>query len=348
MLCLACGSALADATDNPYGLIRDEEFAARYAGEVEPYWFENAKVATFAAPDGLQLSYARLVVPGSKRAVVVSNGRTETYLKYKELAFDLARAGYSVYMLDHRGQGMSPRLLTEPDDHDKGHVEHFDDYVQDLRAFVQQVVRPEQSGKLFLVAHSMGGAIATRYLETYPDTFAAAALSSPMLAPNAKILLSAESSCWWFRHTVWICPTCYAGFAHRPYKHTPESLGNYTHSKERWAAVLEVFAKEPRAKLGGPTHRWASEACAVSEVMLEQAGKIRTPLLLLQAGQDVAVMLPAQNAFCERLASETGNTCNGRDGGPMAIDGASHELFIEADRYRIPAVTAILDFFAAH
>ncbi|HEV8689846.1 MAG TPA: alpha/beta fold hydrolase, partial [Ideonella sp.] len=135
---------------------------------------------------------------------MISNGRTETYLKYKELAFDLARARYSVYIHDHRGQGMSPRLFTDADAHDKGHVERFDDYVEDLHAFVGQVVRPEQPGRLFLLAHSMGGGIAARYLQKYPDTFTAAALSSPMLEPNAKIMVSVESSCWWFKHTPWL------------------------------------------------------------------------------------------------------------------------------------------------
>ena len=339
------------AADNPYGLILQNEFAKRYKSEVEPYWSSNATVSTFAsADDRLQLSYAKLLTPKAKGVVVISNGRTETYLKYKELAFDLARTGYSVYIHDHRGQGMSPRLQPDPGEHDKGHVDQFDDYVEDMRAFVLKVVRPEQPPqvKFFLLGHSMGGGIATRYLQKYPDTFAAAALSSPMLEPNAKIFVSAQSSCWWFKNTSWLCPTCYAGFLSKPYQQTAGTKKDYTHSDERWEEVLRVFATNPSAKLGGPTRRWAAEACASSNPMLEQAGDVRTPVLLLQAGDDQAVVPDAQNAFCEKLKAATGKTCNGPGGGPLKIPDAAHELFIEADQYRVPALTAILDFFSKH
>lgn len=338
--------ALAD--EGRHGLIRDAEFTARYAAEVEPHWTAHVVAGRFQTTDGLALRYAKLVRPDARGSVVVSNGRTESYLKYKEIAYDLWRAGYSVYLLDHRGQGLSPRLLPDPDDHDKGHVERFEDYVVDLHTFVAQVVRADTPGRLYLLAHSMGGGIAARYLQTHPDTFVAAVLSSPMIEPDAKILLSVESSCAWFRATAWLCPTCYAGFVSRPYRHTPQTLDAFTHSEARWAAVLQVFEEAPQARLGGPTRRWAAEACAVSERILQHTAQVRTPLLLLQAGDDSAVTPQAQDEFCRRLQAGTGGTCHGPDGGPLRIEGARHELFIESDAYRLPALTAALDFFARH
>lgn len=347
LLPLLAGLALVARAAEP-AWIAEADFSARYAAEVQPHWAARAEPGTVAAADGLPLRYVRLAVPGARAAVVVANGRTESFLKYKELAWDLNRAGYTVYLLDHRGQGLSPRLLPDPAEHDKGHVQDFEDYVRDFAGFVEQVVVPAEAGPRLLLAHSMGGAIAVRLLQTRPGLFRAAALSSPMLEPNARIAISVESSCWWFRHTDWLCPSCYAGFVPHPYQQTPQTLGDYTHSPARWAAVLQEYAQAPAARLGGPTRRWVGEACAVSDRMLAQAGEVRTPLLLLQAGEDTAVMPEAQDAFCSARLAATGQGCGGEQGGPLRIPGAAHELFIEADAYRVPALNAVLDFFARH
>lgn len=110
------------------------------------------------------------------RAILLVNGRVEGYLKYQELAWDLWRQGYSLYLIDHRGQGLSDRLLA---DKEKGYVADFDDYVLDLKQFHDDVILADKPAKLFLLAHSMGGAISARYLERWPDDIKAAVLSSP-------------------------------------------------------------------------------------------------------------------------------------------------------------------------
>lgn len=47
--------------------------------------------------------------------------------------------GFDVLIIDHRGQGRSGRLLADPH---LGHVNRFNDYVDDLAAFWQQEVQP--------------------------------------------------------------------------------------------------------------------------------------------------------------------------------------------------------------
>ena len=44
---------------------------------------------------------------------MVVNGRTEYAEKYAELFYDLKDLGFSLYIYDHRGQGLSSRLLAD-------------------------------------------------------------------------------------------------------------------------------------------------------------------------------------------------------------------------------------------
>lgn len=345
-----CFGAMAQASEPlPFGLISEASYTARMASEVEPLWATEGPAprvirGSFKGVGGVRLDYVAVTVPDERAAVVIVTGRTENLLKYQEVVADFVRQKYSVYVYDHRGQGFSQRLLE--DEPEKGHVERFDDYVNDLQTFVQGVVKQRGHGRLVVLAHSMGGGIATRHLQMYPGVFSAAALSSPMHQPNAKILVSTQSSCLVFEGLGILGGTGWPLGKPRPYSHGAydEATNEYTHSPERWARVLKVENEVPRVRLGGPTVRWVAEACSASDAMLADASKVVTPVLVLQASEDTAVMPEAQAKFCSELARTTGRQCEG--GGPQVIKGARHELLIEADRYRVPAMSKIFDFYA--
>jgi len=346
LACVGAASSAVAADGADPGLIREAEYTARFASEVQPLWDQRVKRDRFVGVGGVKLAYAAVEVPDERAAVVIVTGRTENILKYQEVVADLVRQGYSAYVYDHRGQGFSERLL--PDEREKGHVRRFDDYVDDLQTFVDKVVRKTPGRRLLLLAHSMGGGVATRHLERFPGTFAAAALSSPMHQPNAKIIFSADSSCGWFRFTGWLFSESWAGLAAQPYSHGPYDAQKniYTHSPLRWAKVLQVENEHPEVRLGGPTRGWADEACTASEQMIAQASQVKTPVLVLQAGEDTAVTPEGQDQFCAALAKGGGARCE--TGQPVRIEGARHELLIESDAHRVPAMTAILAFFARH
>lgn len=106
--------------------------------------------------------------------IVVSPGQSEPMKKYLELVHDFPNANF--YLIDHQGQGESDRLIPE-----KCHVKNFNDFVTDFSQFMDTVVLPETRGeKLYLIAHSMGGAITTRYMEKNPTAFDKVVFSAPM------------------------------------------------------------------------------------------------------------------------------------------------------------------------
>ncbi|MFQ2191976.1 alpha/beta fold hydrolase [Aeromonas jandaei] len=339
LLALTLFSAGALAVTNPYQLTSEADVPTLYQQTLPDFWRQHAIEGEFKGKDGVAIRYAALRQEKVDRAILIVNGRVESYLKYQELAWDLWRQGYSLYLIDHRGQGMSGRMLS---DHDKGYVDQFDDYVVDMKQFHDQIIMADKPAKLFLLAHSMGGAISARYLERWPDDIRAAVLSSPMLGINlgglpkwlAKGLATTIGTVGgWFGEPPY-------GPGQGPYQDHGFADNELTHSQSRYQAFRQMYEQHPQIKLGGATAHWIYQGITGADAAIADAGTIKTPLLLLQAGNDSVVDNAAQDAFC------TKTNCEG--GKPLRIEGAWHELFIESDDKRQPALTAMLDFFARY
>ncbi|MGL6336466.1 alpha/beta fold hydrolase [Aeromonas jandaei] len=339
LLALTLFSAGALAVTNPYALTSEADVPTLYQQTLPDFWRQHAIEGQFKGKDGVAIRYAALRQEKVDRAILIVNGRVESYLKYQELAWDFWRQGYSLYLIDHRGQGMSGRMLN---DHDKGYVDQFDDYVVDMKQFHDQIIMADKPAKLFLLAHSMGGAISARYLERWPDDIRAAVLSSPMLGINlgglpkwlAKGLATTIGTVGgWFGEPPY-------GPGQGPYQDHGFADNELTHSHSRYQAFRQIYEQHPQIKLGGATAHWIYQGIAGADAAIADAGAIKTPLLLLQAGNDSVVDNAAQDAFCSKANCEGGK--------PLRIEGAWHELFIESDDKRQPALTAMLDFFARY
>ncbi|HHQ4886666.1 TPA: alpha/beta fold hydrolase [Aeromonas veronii] len=339
LLALTLFSAGALAVTNPYALTSEADVPTLYQQTLPDFWRQHAIEGEFKGKDGVAIRYAALRQEKVDRAILIVNGRVESYLKYQELAWDLWRQGYSLYLIDHRGQGMSGRMLN---DHDKGYVDQFDDYVVDMKQFHDQIIMADKPAKLFLLAHSMGGAISARYLERWPDDIRAAVLSSPMLGINlgglpkwlAKGLATTIGTVGgWFGEPPY-------GPGQGPYQDHGFADNELTHSQSRYQAFRQIYEQHPQIKLGGATAHWIYQGITGADAAIADAGAIKTPLLLLQAGNDSVVDNAAQDAFCTKVRCEGGK--------PLRIEGAWHELFIESDDKRQPALTAMLDFFARY
>ena len=102
--------------DNVYKLSTEEQLKNENYIEAIENFYKSGKEGYFTGKANIQIYYkifrqADLENP----AILISSGRTEAAIKYKELIFDLYSNGYSVYIQDHRGQGMSGRMTEDPD-----------------------------------------------------------------------------------------------------------------------------------------------------------------------------------------------------------------------------------------
>jgi lysophospholipase len=287
---------------------------------------------------GISLAYGFIKHEDNRRAIVISNGRVESYLKYQELIYDCYQQGFSVYALDHRGQGLSSRLTTNPH---QGHVEQFSDYVDDFKIFINNVVKPELHNELFLVGHSMGGAIATHYIHQEPTTFKAAVLSAPMygiILPLPAVVIKLLATKMIKTQTVvgsHLVTTNYV-IGGRDYQAIHFTLNQLTHSPIRYQHYRDLYEQQTQCQLGSPTNQWLVEAIDAAKASIDMARESQIPLLILQAGKDKIVCNQAQNKAIAGLCQR------------FIIEGAYHEVFIETDKLRDQALKSLFDFINQH
>ncbi|MGX9462648.1 alpha/beta fold hydrolase [Shewanella sp. A14] len=302
----------------------------------QQHFWQQVHQSSFCTDDGINIAYAMIQHSNSQRAIVISNGRVESYIKYQELMFDLYQQGFSVYALDHRGQGLSDRLTHNAH---QGYVDKFSDYTADFTQFIHQIVQRQQHDELFLVAHSMGGAIAVDYLNQYPNTFTAAVFSAPMFGiklPVAKPVirwlaqkLDVNRSDGGKVHSTYIL----GGTDYRPenFKRNP-----FTHSKNRYQQYRDIYEQTPEVKLGSPTNHWLIEAMSAAQRSINYAKHCQTPILILQAEKDNIVCNKAQDTALSTHCHK------------VVIEGAYHEVFFEVDSIRNKALSYTIDFMAQH
>ena len=321
---------------------RERDFDSFVSEQLEPFWQQQSETGHFVNHQGLDIHYARLINESAKHAVVVSPGRVEGYLKYKELAFDFFHQGYSVFIIDHQGQGLSSRRLTN--EH-KGHVDHFQDYVNDFEQFIQQVVRSSHVGDLYLLGHSMGSAIGIRYIQQFPATFVKASFSSPMwgFRSGAMPELFAKNMVkfgHWFSQALSKESAYFLGG--KDYDAKPFNENELTGSEVRYRYFRDLYIAEPKLQLGSITFSWLNASIAALEQAYQDLDKISMPIQVLQAEDETVIDNEAQDRFCQRL-QELEQPCF--QDNPFVIKGAKHELFIESDDKRQVALRQILTYF---
>lgn len=299
-----------------------------YSKQIEDFYASGTE-GFFKGKADVSIYYKFFVNDSSQHVIVISAGRTEAAVKYKELIFDLFQNGYSVFILDHRGQGQSGRMTPDPD---MGYVESFQYYIDDLHRFVTDFVKPRNFDKTFLVAHSMGGAIGLTYLQQFPNDFTATAFSSPMWGLNPPIC---------FLTKILTGDTPEYAIGQSGYDDDKSKFkGNVLMGSEiRYHRMIDTFAQVPEARLGGVSYQWLYESCKQFEVIFDHIDQIQIPFIVFTAENEQVVNPDAHLKLVE-VAKKQGKFVE-----LYHIKGAQHELFFERDEARILTLSTMLDFF---
>jgi acylglycerol lipase len=265
----------------------------------------NARQGSFGGSGGLRIHWQAWEPEGPRRAaIVLVHGASEHGGRYGHLLDRALPAGYCVHALDHRGHGRSEGRRAV--------IDRLRRALDDLDAFVDLVRAEHPDGPLFLLGHSMGGAIALSYALEFDPDLDGLVLSSPAAALGAASPVERALGKVLSR----VAPSLgVLGVDPDAISHDP--------------AEVEAYRTDPLVYHGKLPARTVAELSAAIERYPEQVGTLTLPLLVFH-GSDDRLTPPAGSRMVHDGASSQDKTLR-------IYDGLFHETLNEtaADRERV-------------
>lgn len=189
----------------------------------------------------------------------------------------LAPQGFHLYALDLRGNGRSPGR--------RGHIRSWDEFRGDLGAFRTLVERERPHQPLFIMGHSLGGAVALDYVLHYPQGLQGTIVSNPSLG------------------AVGVSPVRFAiaRLLSRVWPTFSLSTGIAIEAGTRDPEVLARYRNDPLHHSTGSA-RLATEYMATAKWLQSHAANVKVPLLVLQSGADRVSYPEGSRRFFESVA----------------------------------------------
>ncbi len=276
--------------------------------------------------EGLEIRTARWMPKKTpKGTILLCQGYTEFLEKYDEVVKELLDRDFAVLTFDWRGQGLSSRLIKDPQ---KGHMTSFADFITDAELIYQKIVVPKMPTPYHIMGHSMGGHLAFRVLQESPEYYTKAILCAPFFgwAPNfgagnlnstvvlliSNLMKAIGSS------------QSYAYGATAPY--LEKTLAGQTSDRVRFQKRVTFYKVEPHLLMGGPTWNWILESTKSLHLILQakRIAQIQTPILLVSGAKDKIVNPQAHHTIAATSEKIT----------LVDFPASMHEILMEQDVIR--------------
>jgi alpha-beta hydrolase superfamily lysophospholipase len=235
-----------------------------------------------------------------KAVIIIAHGLAEHSGRYAHVADFFVNHNYAVCALDHIGHGKS--------EGNPGYVERFSDYTKGLECFIKEVKKEFTDVPLFLIGHSMGGAISAAYLCRHQETVKACILSGPAIIPSdmpSKILLFINRIISIFLPKLGMQELDSDGVSRDPNE-------------------VKKYLDDALVYNGKMSSRLVAELFYSMDYIKENAAKITLPLLILHGGDDRITAPEGSQLLHDLIASE--------DKKLIIYDGLYHEIFNEPER----------------
>jgi alpha-beta hydrolase superfamily lysophospholipase len=237
--------------------------------------------SSFEGVGGLKL-YTKTWQPGRRSPVavlVIVHGVGEHIGRYQNLVDCLVPAGIVLNGYDQRGFGRSEGK--------RGHINTWDEYRQDLKAFVDRTTHQHPGLPIFVYGHSMGSLVVLDYLIDHPAGLSGAILSGTAIDPAdaapphlklvAKILSGLSP-----RYTLVM------------------KLEGNTLSRDPY--VARAYNDDPLVHYDRTT-RWGTEGMNTIKRIEANPGKISLPVLFVHGELDPLVTAAGARSYYEKIAS---------------------------------------------
>lgn len=315
-----------------YSIVNEEEYSEKM-DEISKKLKEISASGYFTSFDGAKMFYEFFKVKNPKANIIVVHGYTEFTKKYYELTWYFLNMGYNVFLYDVRGHGYSARAVS---DTEMTHVDKYEDYAQDLDAYINNIVIANSDGApLYLYAHSMGGAIAQLYLQSHKTSIAKTLLSAPMIYPFTpplprfmlKKLLKGEA-----KKFGWDAKFKFSSNFNPDVK--IEKSNDTSLARFRYNLNMRINDLNYRNSFG--SNSWNFEAITAVEKILnkKRTKNVNTELFVVIAGKDTSVNPKYQKKFVKLTKCRY-----------KLFENAKHSLYTQADKELKEYVDTVLEFY---
>ncbi len=251
--------------------------------------------------------YAQAWLPGTapRAIIVVSHGLAEHGGRYATLARELVERNHAVYAVDHRGHGRS----SGP----RANIERFAHLVADFCAFTERCAGDHPATPVFMLGHSMGGAVAFASALRLQHRLQGLVLSAPALATDQSVPRWQEVL---VRLLSVVAPD--SGALTLP----PEAVS-------RDPSVVARYAADPLVHHKAIPARTLVELLRAMQGFPASAPGLRLPTLVLHGTADTLVPLAATQPVYQAFGT--------RDCVVHLYEGLYHEVLNEPERARVTA-----------
>jgi acylglycerol lipase len=259
---------------------------------------------TTAGLGGLDL-YAQAWLPDRhvRSVIVVAHGLGEHSGRYAGLAEALVGAGHAVYAHDQRGHGRSPGV--------RANIGRFEHLVSDFAAFAGRAARQHPDAPVFLLGHSMGGAVAFATALRLPGAVRGVVLSAPALATADT---ASGTRKWLARLLSTVAPNTGV------WRIDASAIS-------RDPAIVRAYAADPLVHHGAVPARTVVELLDAMAGFVLQAPRLRLPTLVLHGTRDTLVPVEATRPVYQALDVHKRTI--------KYYEGLFHEVFNEPERAQV-------------
>ncbi len=254
----------------------------------------------FTGFDGSNLFEQYWQPENSRATLIIVHGLAEYSSRYEHVAAALAESNIATATFDLRGHGQS--------DGKRSFVNRFADYLRDLAIFVDRVPAKNHDKPLFLLGHSMGGAIALLYSLDYQHQFSGLILSSAALKIHDDFSPILQQLSGVIAAILPKLPT----------------LKIDSKFISRDPAVVRKYDDDPQIYHGGTIARTGAEIVKATRRIRENAHKLQLPLFIFH-GTDDRITDPKGSELVHNLAGSP-------DKSLKLYDGLYHETMNEPEK----------------
>lgn len=295
---------------------------------------KNSEQGEVAVNRDVSLRFCKWTPVAPRGRMLLLTGRGGFVEKYYQAVIRLLERNLEVVSFDWRGQGLSTRLVDNPQ---LGHIDDFSDYLDDLNSIAGRFFQASAVSANYLLAHSMGAHIAMRWLrEEQPGrAFRHAWLTAPLVGLDtrpfprvvAKTIAAVVSATGGrTRYVLGGGP-----FDERIYRQ--QGLAKLTSDQAQIDYEIEQLNQNPALRLGSPTFGWLNAAFK-SVSILQGPGYIEPivqPLTQFVADDEQVVDNAAIARLDRRLSQSEW----------VRVAGVKHDMLVETAALQTPIWDAV-------